>query len=200
MNCCWICNAEGNDGILNCYNANADAGWRGNIRTHETYCAQCAANGVPLPNLFKIRSLCFEGVTIDVLHAVDQGLASHVVANALVELSQPWGPNQAARAAALDRNIQDWYKTCERRPSKVQGKLTWERLKTSNDWPKLKAKAAATRHLSRFALEEAKKFDEALPEDAEPTLKLHSRRRRAVCTFPCYHAGFCAKVTSFFDL
>ena len=37
--------------------------------------------------------------------------------------------------------------------SRVQGKLTVERLRTDGGWPKLKAKAAATRHLVHFALE-----------------------------------------------
>ena len=40
--------------------------------------------------------------------------------------------------------------------SKVKGRLTTERIRTSNSWPKLKAKAAATRHLSPFALELAR--------------------------------------------
>ena len=35
----------------------------------------------------------------------------------------------------------------------MQGKLTVERLRTDGNWPKLKAKAAATRHLVQYAFE-----------------------------------------------
>ena len=37
--------------------------------------------------------------------------------------------------------------------TKMQVALTIERLRTSGAWPKLKANAAATRHLARYALQ-----------------------------------------------
>jgi hypothetical protein len=180
VNCCFLCNATSGAGPLNCYNAALDAGWRPGILSHASYCAQVHANGDELSALYGIDALCHEGVTVDVLHAVDQGLASHVVANTFVELIHPWGPNQAARTAALEARIKTYYDV-NRESSKIQGKLTFERLKTSNDWPKLKAKAAATRHLAAFALELAAEADDSLPPGASPAVRLHSRRRRAVC-------------------
>ena len=54
----------------------------------------------------------------------------------------------------------------------MQGKLTVERVRTKGGWPKLKAKAAATRHLSTFALYLATTYDDGSD---------HDRRMIAVC-------------------
>ena len=120
------------------------------------------------------------GVTIVVLHCIDQGMASHIVANCFVECMEPWGRNQEDRTTELERRIAVFYKE-NKQAAKIQGKLTFERLKTSNDWPKLKAKAAATRHLATLALELAVEAAAALHADAPAPVKLHARRRRAVC-------------------
>jgi hypothetical protein len=84
-----------------------------------------------------------------------------------------WGPNQKSQAVGLAADLKSWYKsaTKETKASKIQGTLTYERIKTSGDWPKLKAKAAATRHLSRYAAYLAAKYDSG---------STHDRRRRAV--------------------
>ena len=55
-------------------------------------------------------------------------------------------------------HLQNWYKTRNRGESRIQGKLTIDRIKTSGGWPKLKAKAAATRHLATFALFLCRKY------------------------------------------
>ena len=39
-----------------------------------------------MPDVFKIKGMRLEGIMIDTLHAVDQGLASHVIANVFVEI------------------------------------------------------------------------------------------------------------------
>ena len=54
---------------------------------------------------------------------------------------------------------------------RLQGELTIVRIKTSNDWPKLKSKATQLRCLSRFALELARKHDSG---------SQHDRRRSGV--------------------
>ena len=48
--------------------------------------------------------------------------------------------------------MHQWYKDTKFKGSKVQGKLTVERVRTGKGWPKLKAKAAATRQLAPYAL------------------------------------------------
>jgi hypothetical protein len=50
------------------------------------YLAMILLQGKLLPALFKIIALRNEGVMIDVLHAVDQGVACHVVANIFIEV------------------------------------------------------------------------------------------------------------------
>jgi hypothetical protein len=72
-NCCWVCDATMFEGCRCWTRVNADAGWRPTIRSHETYVAGLRALGIEPPQLFKILSMFFEGVTIDSLHAVDQG-------------------------------------------------------------------------------------------------------------------------------
>ena len=54
----------------------------------------------------------------------------------------------------------------------LRGKITIERIRTTADWPKLKAKAACTRQLSRYALHLAVKYNSG---------SLHDRRRHGVC-------------------
>ena len=86
---------------------------------------------------------------IDVLHTVDQGVASHVIGNVfwVMITRHVWGhTTQEESTAALYQEMQAWYSRT-REKSRVQGKLTIERVRTSGGWPKLKAKAAATRHL-----------------------------------------------------
>ena len=66
--------------------------------------------------------------------------------------------------------IKDYYKHSNA-TSKFQGKMSIERLRTKGGWPKLKAKAAATRHLAQFACSLA---HEHLDE-----------RRQGICTLLC---------------
>ena len=47
----------------------------------------------------------------------------------------------------------------------MQGKLSVERLRTKGGWPKLKAKAAATRHLAAYAVHLAQTFGTSAGED-----------------------------------
>ena len=51
----------------------------------------------------------------------------------------------------LYAEMQAHYKSTKAR-SRMQGKLIIERIRTDGGWPKLKAKAAATRHWSSFAV------------------------------------------------
>lgn len=88
-------------------NADSDAGWRATIRSHATYLHELAAKGLPLPGPFKISSLYLEGIMCDVLHAVDQGVACHVVANVFIEIMglRHWGGNQELQLKGLQVNV-----------------------------------------------------------------------------------------------
>jgi hypothetical protein len=62
-----------------------DAGWRDTRWSHETYMAHLRHGGLPVPMMFRqvggVIGLRLECVMVDVLHTVDQGVASHVVGN-----------------------------------------------------------------------------------------------------------------------
>ena len=104
---------------------------------------------------------------VDVLHTVDQGVASHIIANVLwvfaVLRAVFGGRTYEDSVKKLQEDINKWYKQIKV-GSKVQGKLNVERLRTSGGWPKLKAKAAATRNLAGYALSLVQEHGK--PEDA----------------------------------
>ena len=95
---------------------------------------------------------------VDTLHTVDLGVASHIVGNVfwLYAVSRRvFGPGGTQEMAiqALNRHMKEWYKTTRATvTSRLQGNLSADRVRTSGGWPKLKAKAAATRHLASYAL------------------------------------------------
>ena len=125
--------------------------------THETYIADRRARGQGVPILFRdALGLRLECVMIDVLHCVDQGIASHLIGNVLwylgVDRGVFGGRNQAEKVKNMYADISEWYKRTHCVGSRVQGAITVERLRTNGNWPKLRAKAAATRHLSHYAL------------------------------------------------
>ena len=121
------------------------------MKSHEDYVADLVARGVPLPMLFLIEALRMEGVLIDSLHAVDQGIASHILGNIIFETMRlgQWGNNMKVQLEGLVAYLNNWYSR-NRSRNRIQGKLTMERIKTSAEWPKLKAKGAATRHFAFF--------------------------------------------------
>ena len=62
----------------------------------------------------------------------------------------------AANVDALQAELDQWYKD-QKSTSRLQGKLSVLRIRTSKGWPKLKGKGAATRHLAEFALDLARR-------------------------------------------
>ncbi len=98
---------------------------------------------------------------IDVLHAVDLGIASHIIGNViwiLVIVRCIFGKGDTAeKLNKMTVHLKAWYKgrdgVCQ-----LQGKLTGDRLKTSKGWPKLKAKGAQTKHLAKYVLGLAAEF------------------------------------------
>ena len=83
---CFVCGASNSIPDLLWTRGGLHAGWRPTLRTHESWVLECLAKGVLLCNFFKILSFRSEGVMIDILHAVDQGVAPHLVANVMMEV------------------------------------------------------------------------------------------------------------------
>ena len=172
---CWICKATNDPDSLLCW---TKSGWRGTIVDHFEYLASLRAAGTDIPTLFKIHTLFLEGVALDVLHVLDQGVSSHIIGNICTEIMQEYlGSNQKDQIDALQKDLDAWY-SANPGVSKIQGKLSWARIKTSADWPKLKVKGAATRQLSEWALSLCQRYS---------SNSLHDQRRTGICK--CLH-GF----------
>ena len=90
-----MCGASGiHDHPNACFDSGLTAGWRGTIRSHEQYLAEMAAAGQrPAILLKEALGIRLECTMIDVLHTVDQGIASHIIANVclVLILREVWG-------------------------------------------------------------------------------------------------------------
>ena len=152
---CYLCQASATDRARSWTDFGLDAAWRALRYTHESYIAMLLAGGFAVPVLF---ALCIgfrlECVMVDPLHCVDQGVALNITANIIwiiaVLRNSFGGSTYASRIKNCAADLKRWYK--ENPGYRLQGDLTQERVRPSGDWPKLRAKAAQTRHLARYAL------------------------------------------------
>ena len=167
---CWLCRASNTDPALLWQDCRQCAGWRGTLWTHEGYMRHIRASGFPIPVLLMcVIGLRIECLTIDTLHAVDLGIAAHIVGNVLfvfgVLRSCFGGSNMAEKCKRIHDRLMEFYKRTKC-ANRLRGKLTLERLRASaSDWPKLKAKGAACRKMAEFALEVALAFAGDSDED-----------------------------------
>ena len=162
---CFLCRASSKIRALAWTNCGPEAGWRSTRWSHETYIEFLRGAGLAIPVLlWLVIGFRLECVMVDVLHTVDQGIASHIVGNVLwymaVVKGVLGGETIATKVELLDKHLNAWYKA-NKCSSKIQGKLSHQRLRSTDGWPKLKAKAAATRHLAKYALHLAQTFASA---------------------------------------
>ena len=171
---CWLCCASSTIPELSWSDFSDGAAWKATRKTHESFQAERAAEGKPMPVLLSdVVGLRLENIMVDVLHCVDQGVGSHVIGNIFWELAKEraWGKrNIKANLLELEEELKCYYRETKE-SCKLQGKLTKERLVGKKSWPKLKAKAAQTRKLAPLAFALAIKFDDG---------SRHSRLRIAV--------------------
>ena len=79
---CWLCRASSVDRELAWTNFGPDAGWRRTRWTHASYLRFLRAAGLAIPALLVLAvGFRLECVMVDVLHTVDLGVASHLIAN-----------------------------------------------------------------------------------------------------------------------
>ena len=88
------------------------------------------------------------------------------------------GATYAERIQRCETDLKAWYKRT-RTTYRLQGRLTAERVRASGDWPKLKAKADATRHLAAYALDLALRF--ARVDSLDEFVRNYDQRSVAVC-------------------
>ena len=150
-----------------------NAAWRSTNKTHERYLAECRAKKQSPCDLMMIKVLRLEGFLPDAMHGIDEGFAADVCGNVMHEVMETagWGSTQQKRAEKLDEELTNHYKSVKE-TVKIDGKVTYERVKASGDWPCFKAKAAATRHLVRFAVALAERFNSG---------STHDQRRLVLC-------------------
>jgi hypothetical protein len=111
--------------------------------------------------LAKVLGLRLECVMVDVLHAVDQGVGAHIVGNIFWLVAVVYGVFGGSTTSEKIKHLHSDMKQWARRTrctNFLQGELTEQRVRTSGKWPKLKAKAAHVRHLSRYALDIVLRF------------------------------------------
>ena len=142
---CWQCNASPHAGELCWTQGDLTARWRQTLRSHEMYLAKLQDRGAPLPPIFLIRALRLEGCLGDWMHTSDQGVASHIVGNCLHEIMRlaHWGATQFEQARGLGDELKAWYKSTKEK-YRIDGKVTFARVKKPGEWPRFLAKAAAT--------------------------------------------------------
>ena len=101
--------------------------------------------------LFSLGLTCFN-IMIDILHAWDQGVWSHLAGSFLKDVifdSYKHLPRHAALAEVWQK-MQTYYavlNTRVRLSNLTLAMIVGDALKPDSNWPKLKAKAAETRHL-----------------------------------------------------
>jgi len=153
---CWLCQASGSSNDLRYTRCDEEAPWRATRRSHEQFVAETEARGGKVAPIFRYAAgLRVECVMIDVLHTADLGITCHIIGNIIWEciVGKKWaGTTYEANLSMCTKDLDNFYRT-NKTTSKLQGKLTLERVRASGDWPKLKCKAAAARHLAPFALQ-----------------------------------------------
>ena len=152
---CWMCSAE-KDGPRTWRNFGPAAPWRPTRKSHRSWQEELEREGSSMPLLFAlVIGLSLPCLMIDVMHCLDLGVTSHIVANIFVHCIRKHafgGRTIEENTTLLNEHLKKWSRKA-RAAASLQGPLTWERLKTKSGFPKLKAKAAATRVLMEYALE-----------------------------------------------
>ena len=76
---------------------------------------------------------------IDVLHCADLGVSAHLIGNVFWEVisTKPWANTTEANVSELHKDLNEFTK---KDTSRLQGKLTIERIRTTAEWPKAESK------------------------------------------------------------
>ena len=169
---CWRCHASPHDGPLCFCQVDPDAGWRETFISHEEYMEELRSKNQEPCALMGIKVLRLEGFLGDAMHGMDEGFTSEVAGNVFHEAMEARPePNQKERAAAFDKDLKLYYKRVKE-TIKLDGKITYERVKSAGEWPCLKAKAAATRHVVPYCVELCERLNSG---------SAHDERRLLLC-------------------
>ena len=136
-------------------------------RSHSDFMQAMRDQGRVISAIWTIYTLTIFGYMHDVLHAVDLGVACHITANIFIEAMADgvFGDgNQDARLEHLQNDLVQYYND-NKDVHRIAGELGFSRIRTSGEWPKLKAKGAQTRHICRYALKLAQENNKGTEHD-----------------------------------
>ena len=163
---CWLCKANKDD--IPFWDVGLDALWRRCRYSPTEFLAEQHKQGVPPSPLLSCPGFTFLCIAIDVLHALDLGVTQDAIGNffwAVLNSSflTPKKINRDEKTKLLFQKVKEYYKRSSTPATncRLQG-LTTEMIKSDKKSPKLRAKAAETRHLVPFAFELAFDFNESL--------------------------------------
>lgn len=145
---CWKCCAS-HLGELSYLDPSVDAAWRFRRLSDEQFLELQRRTGITPSVIFSAPGCKLSYVKIDWLHTMDLGVCQTILGNVLWEcLPFLNGDNQKDRMKSLWLLITEYYSTAN--PSTRFQKMTFEMIKLSGKGPKLRGKAAETRHLVPF--------------------------------------------------
>ena len=160
--CCWNCKANKSDIPFNDFRPNS--AWRTTIVNHN---GTCPTSHV----LSQVPGICGESFSYDILHILDEGIASHIIANCCFDfvMRGSWEGTQEQKLQTLNQKIMQQYQEqgipASNRVSKV-GMTNFCNPKSKWDiFPELSGfKARHIRYLVPVFIEIAAEF--VLPSDA----------------------------------
>ena len=129
-----MCRASSTNAELAWTMFSANAKWRETRWSHESYLNFLRAAGLAIPALLIVAvGFRLECIMVDVLHTVDQGVASHLIANVFWHFAvrrKVFGDGtQEAVIRKLFAHMQAWYQATKP-SSKLKGSLSVERVRT----------------------------------------------------------------------
>jgi hypothetical protein len=147
---CWRCGANRSDQPF--WDFSLTAAWRASRQTTLGFLQRLRSEGQTLSPLFGAPGFTVELIVVDVLHALDLGVAQDALGNLFKEaLHQKYAGTTDQKVKALFADIKGYYRRAQP-PSQLQG-LTLEMIQSGHKSPKLRAKGAETRYLVPFGLE-----------------------------------------------
>ena len=175
---CWMCAAE-RSGELGMGNFSADALHRETLLTHRSYLEGLAAEQQNPSALFRCPGFQLDYCIVDGMHAGDLGTFQDAIGSLFwLEISnRQWHRNARAGLLWLRGQLRDYYAANDDVNLTRLQTVTAAMLRAKEGFPTLKAKAAETRHVVRFALIISRLHASGAPGRAEYRFRAGSRLR-----------------------
>ena len=150
-NTCWRCRANKTDTPY--WDPRPSAKWKRKRLTPQQTFRQILDNGFRISPLFSIPGFTVANICIDVLHAVDLGLAQEILGSLFFECLGVFarGRNRKEQVLDFEQKLKAHYKRMG--TTNRINHVTPEMIKRDGKPPKFRAKGGETRHCVPYALE-----------------------------------------------